>query len=270
MAPFLRHALAYALPAPSSLLFTKCPKLPTKARQACRKAGVPEFDIRTLRHSAATWMVTAGVPYEVVAKYLGHGSTTMLQRVYGNLAPAGRRRPDQRTHERCGMKLYLRGNVWWARWTEDGQKRRRSCKTTHEDEAARAAASWGRKVDAVNARPPKVVRPPNPGLVLGGRTPGVVYFAHARGTDRIKIGFTQGDVLDRLRHVQNGCPYPLDLLASLRATKLEEHHYHQIFTRDRVMTFAEWFTTGPEIMHAVAMAKVGRSVCPRCTRPTGQ
>ena len=34
-------------------------------------------------------MVTAGVPYEVVAKYLGHGSTTMLQRVYGNLAPAG-------------------------------------------------------------------------------------------------------------------------------------------------------------------------------------
>lgn len=89
MEPFLRHALAYGLPAPNSLLFTRCPKLPTKARQACRKAGVPEFDIRTLRHSAATWMVTAGVPYEVVAKYLGHGSTTMLQRVYGNLAPAG-------------------------------------------------------------------------------------------------------------------------------------------------------------------------------------
>jgi len=89
MAPFLRHAMAYALPEPSKLLFALCEKLPSYSRRACRAAGVPEFNIRDLRHSAATWMVTAGVPYEVVAKYLGHGSTTMLQRVYGNLAPAG-------------------------------------------------------------------------------------------------------------------------------------------------------------------------------------
>jgi integrase len=89
MAPFLRHALAYALPEPSVMLFAPWAKMARDIRAACRAAGVPEFTARTLRHSAATWMVTAGVPYEVVAKYLGHGSTTMLQRVYGNLAPAG-------------------------------------------------------------------------------------------------------------------------------------------------------------------------------------
>ena len=50
------------------------------------------FTARTLRRSAATWMVRAGVPYEVAAKFLGHGSTLMLQKVYGQLAPkdAGR------------------------------------------------------------------------------------------------------------------------------------------------------------------------------------
>lgn len=89
MLPFLRHAIAYALPEPSKLLFNAWPKMARDLRIACRAAGVQEFTARTLRHSAATWMVTAGVPYEVVAKYLGHGSTTMLQRVYGNLAPAG-------------------------------------------------------------------------------------------------------------------------------------------------------------------------------------
>lgn len=168
------------------------------------------------------------------------------------------------------MKLYLRGNVWWARWAEGGKTRRKTCKTTHRDEAAVLVAAWGRKEDVVNPRPPKIVRPPNPGIQMQCRTPGWLYFAHARGTDRVKIGFTQGDVLVRLRGIQTGCPYPLDLLATLRTWKLEERHYHGIFTRDRVMAFAEWFTTGPEVMHAIERARFGESVCPRCTRRTGQ
>ena len=32
-------------------------------------------------------MVNAGVPYELAAKFLGHGSTAMLMKVYGQLAP---------------------------------------------------------------------------------------------------------------------------------------------------------------------------------------
>lgn len=90
MEPFLRHALAYANPSPnpSALLFDEWGKMARDVRAACRRAGVPEFTARILRRSAATWMVQAGVPYEVAAKFLGHGSTAMLIKVYGQLAPA--------------------------------------------------------------------------------------------------------------------------------------------------------------------------------------
>jgi integrase len=87
MAPFLRHAMAYAQPAPG-LMFAEWGSMPRDLRLACKHAGAPAFTARTLRRSAATWLVQAGVPYEVAAKFLGHGSTTMLQKVYGQLAPA--------------------------------------------------------------------------------------------------------------------------------------------------------------------------------------
>lgn len=86
MAPFLRHAVAYA-DGPGDLLFSPWTNMPRDVRKACRAAGVPEFTARTLRRSAATWLVQAGVPYEVAAKFLGHGSTAMLQKVYGQLPP---------------------------------------------------------------------------------------------------------------------------------------------------------------------------------------
>ena len=152
------------------------------------------------------------------------------------------------------MKLYLRGNVWWARWTEAGTKHRRSCKTTHRDEAAAVVAGWGRKVDQINALDHH-----------GLRTVGLVYFVLARGTDRIKIGFTQRPIAERLKGIQTGCPYPIEVVSALRASRMEEHHYHQIFARDRVIPTAEWFVTSPDVMHAAQIAKLGSSVCPRCT-----
>lgn len=89
MEPFLRYALEHG---GDPLLFGGWGSMSRDVRSACRRAGVPEFTARTLRRSAATWLVKAGVPYEVAAKFLGHGSTTMLQKVYGQLAPtdAGR------------------------------------------------------------------------------------------------------------------------------------------------------------------------------------
>jgi integrase len=87
MEPFLRHALAYA-DGEGDHLFQPWTNMPRDVRKACVAAGVPEFTARTLRRSAATWLVQAGVPYEVAAKFLGHGSTTMLQKVYGQLPPA--------------------------------------------------------------------------------------------------------------------------------------------------------------------------------------
>lgn len=86
MEPFVRQALAYGDGA-DGLLFTPWTNMPRDVRKACRAAGVPEFTARTLRRSAATWLVQAGVPYEVAAKFLGHGSTAMLLKVYGQLPP---------------------------------------------------------------------------------------------------------------------------------------------------------------------------------------
>ncbi len=86
MAPFLNYAVAHANK--TGPLFSSWDNMPRDLRRACRRAGVPEFTARTLRRSAATWMVTAGVPYEVAAKFLGHSGTAMLQKVYGQLAPA--------------------------------------------------------------------------------------------------------------------------------------------------------------------------------------
>lgn len=90
MEPFLRHALAYGNA--EGLLFDVWTSMEHGIRAACARAGVPGFTARTLRRSAATWMVQAGVPYEVAAKFLGHAGTAMLQKVYGQLPPpdAGR------------------------------------------------------------------------------------------------------------------------------------------------------------------------------------
>lgn len=84
--PFLAYALEHG--SKEGPLFPPWPNMARDVRAACRRAGVPEFTARTLRRSAATWMVRANVPYEIAAKFLGHGSTTMLQKVYGQLAPA--------------------------------------------------------------------------------------------------------------------------------------------------------------------------------------
>lgn len=92
MEPFLAYALKHAEPEPATLLFRSWRSMAPDLRRACVRAKVKQFTARSLRHSAATWMVKAGVPYEVAAKFLGHGSTAMLQRVYGDLSPvdAGR------------------------------------------------------------------------------------------------------------------------------------------------------------------------------------
>lgn len=81
---FVRHALAYG---GEDLLFEPWTNMPRDLERACKRAGVPKFTARTLRRSVATWMVKAGVPYEVVAKFMGHAGTAMLFRVYGVMAP---------------------------------------------------------------------------------------------------------------------------------------------------------------------------------------
>lgn len=69
----------------AALPFAEWPNMHRDLRRACKRAGVPEVTARDLRRSTATWLVREGVPFEVVAKFMGHASTAMLYRVYGQM-----------------------------------------------------------------------------------------------------------------------------------------------------------------------------------------
>lgn len=53
----------------------------------CRKLGIPKTTPNDLRRTFASWLVQAGESSFVVAQLLGHSSSTMVERVYGRLAP---------------------------------------------------------------------------------------------------------------------------------------------------------------------------------------
>ena len=57
---------------------------------ACSRAGIDDFRIHDLRHTFASWLVTAGVSLYVIKDILGHSSIAVTER-YAHLAPdAGR------------------------------------------------------------------------------------------------------------------------------------------------------------------------------------
>jgi site-specific recombinase XerD len=57
--------------------------------QACRAANIaPAAGFHIIRHSAASHMVMAGVPLNVVAHNLGHADTRMTEKHYAHLAPS--------------------------------------------------------------------------------------------------------------------------------------------------------------------------------------
>lgn len=94
--PFTRHALAYA--GTGAKLFGPWLKMAQDVRRACRRAKVPEFTARTLRHSVATWLAKAGVPFDIAMRFMGHGSERMLREVYAHMqAEDDKRLIDERT-----------------------------------------------------------------------------------------------------------------------------------------------------------------------------
>jgi integrase len=56
-------------------------------RVAATKAGLPHAGLHTLRHSAASVMLTRGVPLKVVSEILGHSSIAITGDIYGHVSP---------------------------------------------------------------------------------------------------------------------------------------------------------------------------------------
>ena len=82
--PLLAFALAHADGAWEAL-FRPWTNMRRDILAACRRAGVAPFSSNDLRRTCATWLVKRGVHLELAAKVLGHSSTAMLRKVYGQL-----------------------------------------------------------------------------------------------------------------------------------------------------------------------------------------
>ncbi len=63
----------------------------TSFEKACVKAGIENFRFHDLRHTAASYMVMAGVPLKTVGEILGHKSMAMTER-YAHLSPEHKRK----------------------------------------------------------------------------------------------------------------------------------------------------------------------------------
>ncbi|MCA9711718.1 MAG: site-specific integrase, partial [Myxococcales bacterium] len=91
--PFLRQCLQ-AVPELErhGRLVQPWPSVNRDLRAACERAGIAAVSPNDLRRSFASWLKQAGEDSLVVAKLLGHASTTMVERVYGHLGDENYRR----------------------------------------------------------------------------------------------------------------------------------------------------------------------------------
>lgn len=73
----------------------------------------------------------------------------------------------------------------------------------------------------------------------------MVYFIEAVGAGLVKIGFTDGDPMDRLRQLQTGSAHPLRLRHSTTGTQARERSLHLHFAHLRES--GEWFRLAVEV-----------------------
>lgn len=69
--------------------------LNNKLKQACRKAGVPEITLHSLRHEHATYLVSQGISSMAVAERLGHADDSVTRAVYIHRLETEKARDDK-------------------------------------------------------------------------------------------------------------------------------------------------------------------------------
>lgn len=81
--PTLRHTRDLLAAAEPWLPFDRWGNIQRDLAVACKHAGIEPATANDLRRTTATWLVEAGVSFDLIAKVLGHTSSQMLHRVYG-------------------------------------------------------------------------------------------------------------------------------------------------------------------------------------------
>lgn len=67
--------------------------------------------------------------------------------------------------------------------------------------------------------------------------------------DFVKVGFTKGDVSERIAKLQTGCPLPLQLIATGPGGRYMERSLHDLLKRFRV--HGEWFRADPLVLESI-------------------
>lgn len=87
------------------------------------------------------------------------------------------------------------------------------------------------------------------------KTP-TVYFIRNTRTSAIKVGYTDGDVRDRLKQLQTGSSDPLEILYSVRVWNRQAetalHRYLRLFDGQRII--GEWYQP-EEVLRLIEFVK---------------
>lgn len=84
----------------------------------------------------------------------------------------------------------------------------------------------------------------------------MIYFIRDDATQLIKIGFTAGEVENRLRSLQTGCPGKLVVILQIDGSEQDETAWHQRFADARER--GEWFRPISELLLAIMELKVAQ------------
>ena len=76
---------------------------------------------------------------------------------------------------------------------------------------------------------------------------GFIYVLRCRGF--YKIGWTEGNPADRVRQLQTGCPFPLEMVGTVPATSADDWRWQKLYVDRRVR--GEWFKLTSEDVRRV-------------------
>lgn len=79
---------------------------------------------------------------------------------------------------------------------------------------------------------------------------GYVYFISDL-KETIKIGYTRGNPINRLKQLNTGSPFQLYLLGFFRGTLKDEDNLHKKFANLKVRSNGEWFKISEELVNFI-------------------